>query len=146
MIEPDAGLRRRVMIVAALAATAVVLLVLDRPIIGSSDPQQSLADLRPLDGIVDSLLVQYGVHKEKVRKWQVRTPDGRLVRTERRVLVPASFMSVEFNRDLNRAVTPRHARVAATERTKESVVILHIVQQGATVLTVSLVEDANGSR
>jgi hypothetical protein len=144
MIKLD--LRRRIMVAAALAGCAVVLLVLDQPDGGSSDAQAFRASLHSLDGVVDSLLVHYGIPKEKVRKWQVLTPDGKLIRTDRRVLVPAGFVTTEFNRDLNRAVSPWNARVAATERTKESVVVLHIVRDGATVLTASLVQEEAKSR
>jgi len=144
MIKLD--LQRRVMIAAALAGCAVVLLVLDQPTGRSFDAQQFRADLQTFDGVVDSLLALYGVQKQKVRKWQVLTPDRRLIRTERRVLVPPGFLTMEFNRDLNRAVSPLDARVAATERTKESVVILHVVNQGATVLTTSLVQEEVKSR
>lgn len=144
MIRLD--LRRRVMLAATLAGCAVVLLVLDQSDRRSSDPQVFRSSLHSLDGIVDSLLMHYGIPKEKVRKWQVLTPDGKLIRTDRRVLVPASFVTTEFNRDLNRAVSPWNARVAATERTKESVVVMHIVRDGATVLTASLVHEEVKSR
>jgi len=134
-------LRSRVVIATTLAVLTIMLLVVEPHLNGSSRSTPSAENTRLVDQVVDSLIIQYGVKRDKIKKWQVRLPDGRRIRTERRVLVPLDFVSVEFNRDLNRAVAQYGAKVSGTERTKESVVVFHIVQEGITTHTIALVEE-----
>jgi len=133
----DQNIRSRVIVVAGLSLATALLLV-DKTDFVSPKPLKT----DPLLGaVVETLLRKHKVEREQVRTWQVKGPDGRYFRTERRVRTPNGFPSVEFNWELNKAVSPGGARVAGTERTKERVVVLHIVKEGRTVETISLVEN-----
>lgn len=134
------------MIAAALAVLGVVLLASDDFAPALTNRQPAAADLQAIDIAIDSLLSRYGITARQVRKWQVRTGDGMTARTERRALVPPELATVEMNRDLSRAVSAFNGHVVGTERTKESVVVLHVVVRGTTVQSVSLVTDARASR
>jgi hypothetical protein len=140
MSSAGQGLRMRLILAVGLLLAALALFLLDESLSGSSSkpvpPDPSLS------AIIEQLLKEYGVGGNQVRTWHVKTPNGSIIRTERRVLVPRGFPAVEFNRDLNKAMLSHGARVAGTERTKESVVVLHVVQHGQTVQTISLVEEA----
>ena len=141
MTEADTGLRHRVIIAGTFAALAVVLLGIDEfaPAFASSPPTAS--EIQAIDNAVDSVLSRYGIATKQARSWFVRTADGTAVRKERRIPVRHDLASIELNRDLNRAVSEFNGHVIGSERTKESVVVLHVVVKGMTVQSISLVAD-----
>jgi hypothetical protein len=119
-----------------------VFLALAALVLFASRPGGDHACRLPLDNAIDSLLSAYGVQPQRVKKWVVRTPDGTPVRTERRVLLPPKVKSLDFNRDLSTVAAGYDAVVAGTERTKEMLVVLHVVTDGYTVQTISLVPES----
>jgi hypothetical protein len=142
------SVRPRVLIIAFLAASAAMLAgvnhVQDR--IGDRRTQRLVASVfdasqnqARIDMEVDTLLVRYGIDLQEVRSWQVLTPEKRYIRSERRVLVGPDFNSLNFNLDLQRQVAPFGARVVATERTKESTVIMHLKLDGRIMQSISFV-------
>jgi len=130
-----ASIVSRGILAAALAVLALVLFLLHQPARETPDErtQGVRRDLRSVNAVVDTLLLLHGIGKDQVRSWQVKTPDRKFIRTERRVLVPPDFISVKFNHALNRALEGTGARVVATERTKENTVTIHI-KNGPTII------------
>ncbi|MDH4070376.1 MAG: hypothetical protein OEV30_08125 [Ignavibacteria bacterium] len=91
-----------------------------------------------VDAAVDSLLVSYRIDRTGEKKWTVKSKGGTPLRIERRVLIPADLVTLLFNRDLGIAVRRYGGHVVGTERTRESVVVLHVVVGGMTLHTISL--------
>jgi hypothetical protein len=135
----DSSVRRRIGVALILGILAVVLVL-----ITSSDepPHTGTLSGGPLvasvDSLVDGFLREQGIDRKKERKWSVRNRDGDVIRMERRVLVPPDLITLELNRALDHAVEPLGGHVAGTERTKESIVVLHVVVGGMTVHTLTL--------
>ena len=125
----------RLVVAAGLAVVATVLFLMEHPApVGPAERAQTVrGDLRSVNTVVDTVLARHGITQDQVRSWQVRTPDKKFLRTERRVMVPPDFISVKFNHDLNEALDGTGARVVATERTKENTVTVHI-KSGATII------------
>ena len=143
------GRDRRVVLAWLLASCAVVLILLN---IASDKISQKRGQGRStsatavlekdelVDGInnaVDSLFTQYEIDRRAVKSWYVQTPDKRNIRLERRVVVPPDFVSMNFNLDLNRMVSSYGARAMATERTKESTVMVHIIRDNMIVQSIT---------
>lgn len=129
------ALRTRAFIAAGLALVAAVLFLLERsgtPVAGRNETAIR-TEIRSMEAVLDSVLRRHGITRDQVRTWQVRTPDRRFLRTERRITVPPDFVSVQFNRDLNQALDGTDIRAAATERTRENTVTVHL-KKGATII------------
>jgi hypothetical protein len=94
---------------------------------------------KEIDAVIDTLLMKYRIEKEWVKSWQVQTPEKGFLRSERRVLVPPDFVSLSFNLDLNRMLSDYGARAIASERTKESIVTMHVVKESTVLETLSFV-------
>jgi hypothetical protein len=126
------SLRLRLMILGALALAAVVLLlalrVRDKV---EARTLMSEAAARPvlveIDARVDSLLDRHDIKQEWRKSWTVTNPAKKFIRKERRIFVPARFVSLDFNHELSRELSGLHARLVATERTRESTVTMHIL-------------------
>jgi len=120
------------MILGALALAAVVLLlalrVRDKV---EARTLMSEAAARPvlveIDARVDSLLDRHDIKQEWRKSWTVTNPAKKFIRKERRIFVPARFVSLDFNHELSRELSGLHARLVATERTRESTVTMHIL-------------------
>lgn len=94
---------------------------------------------RDIDTVIDTLLSKYRIEKEWVKSWQVQNHEKGFLRSERRVLVPPDFISLSFNLDLNRMLSDYGARAIASERTKESIVTMHVVKEGTVLETLSFI-------
>lgn len=127
-------------VAAALLGVLAVLLSGDMSAERSEDlhSRASGPALELIDSTVDSLLAAYRVDRSREKKWTIRTKDGEPVRIERRVFVPSDLVSLKFNRDLGISVEGFGGRVIGTERTRESVVVLHVIVDSRTVHTISL--------
>ena len=90
---------------------------------------------------IDSLLQRQHIHREWVKSWQVKTPERRFIRLERRVFVPKGFLSLKFNLELSRMLSKYGARVVATEHARENIVTMHVILSGFIVQTVAFVEN-----
>lgn len=145
------GLRnnRRVVLAWLLASCALVLVLLNiasekiaqRSGRGRSTATQVVSEkdetVAAINSAVDSLLTRYQVDRRAVKSWYVQTPDKKNIRLERRVIVSADFLSMNFNLDLNRMVSAYGASAMATERTKESTVMVHIIRDNMIVQSIT---------
>jgi hypothetical protein len=109
----------------------------------SQKAEQKEIHARPLlaeiNTVVDTLLNRYQIESNWVKSWSVFTPDKKFVREERRVYVPQRFIALDFNHDLSRALEHLGVRVVATERTRESSVSMHIVNDGMIIESIGFV-------
>ena len=140
---------RRVVLAGLLAGCALVLVLLNiasekiaqRSGRGRSTATQIISEKdetnAAFNDAVDSLFTRYQVDRSAVKSWYVQTPDKKNIRLERRVTVPADFLSMNFNLDLNRMVSAYGARAMATERTKESTVMVHIIKDKMIVQSIT---------
>jgi hypothetical protein len=98
---------------------------------------------RPLLGqvnkVIDTLLERHQVDIKWVKSWSVFAPGKKFIRVERRVYVPPRFISLDFNHDLGRELARFDLRVVATERTKESTVSMHIINNGMVIESITFV-------
>ena len=145
------GLRnnRRVVLAWLLASCALVLVLLNiaseriaqRSGRGRSTLTRTVSEkdevTSAINDAVDSLFTRYEIDRLTVKSWYVQTPDKKNIRLERRVIVPSDFLSMNFNLDLNRMVSAYGARAMATERTKESTVMVHIIKDKAIVQSIT---------
>jgi hypothetical protein len=101
-------------------------------------PREGSLTAAALNAHVDSVCVLFGLDLRAGRTRRVKGESGSPMREERRFRVPPDFSILEFNSALNTRLLPSGARVAATERPKEKSVIMCIVKNGQTLLTVVL--------
>lgn len=127
-----------------LAVGALVLLMANR-VTEKIEEKSALkeAQARPLlaqvNAVVDTLLERYEIEDKWVKSWSVFTPGRKFVREERRVYVPPRFISLDFNHDLSDMLSQYNVRVVATERTKESTVLMHVINDGMIIESLSFV-------
>ena len=89
---------------------------------------------------IDALLQRENIRREWIRSRQVKTPEKKFIRLERRVFVPRSFLSLKFNLELSRQLARYGARVVATEHTRENIVTMHVIVAGLIVQSLAFVE------
>ncbi len=132
---------RKLVLASTLALLAIGLMVADRLRAGDSpavnDFAAAHADAGQINAVVDTMLQRYAVDLRAITTWKVQTPDKKLLRMEQRVVVPHEFPSVKFNYELNQQLLPLAARIAATERSKENVVTMHVVSHGVIIRSMS---------
>jgi hypothetical protein len=143
MITGDATerLRGRLIVAGILALAGIGLTVADRLMAAGhnvivNDFAAAHASSTQINADVDALLGQYSIEPKAINSWRVLTPDKKFLRLEQRIVVPHEFASVEFNHKLSQLILPRGARVAATERSKENVVTMHVVNDGVIIRTI----------
>lgn len=130
------GTLSRLSIAGGLALAGFLLITID-----PTNGVGPVIDEASLDRSIDSLLLAYGVPPKAVNKRVVRTLSGAPLRTERRVLIPPGFSNLDFNRDLSRIAGRYFGIVSGTERTREMIVVLHVVLREKTVQSISLVTE-----
>lgn len=135
-------LKSRLVLTGILALLAAALTVADRLV--AAGPSSVVNDFatahaggKQINAAIDGLLGRYGFEPRTTTIWKVMTPDKKFLRLEQRIVVPHDFASVEFNHRLSQEILPFGARVAATERSKENVVSMHIVNDGVIIRTIS---------
>ena len=134
---------RRLWILAGLAVACLGLflanrfVVLERTAAPALPPEDSLT-AAALNVHVDSVCIRFGLDPGAGRTRRVKGESGSPTRNERRFRVPPDFSTLEFNSALNTRLLPSGACVVATERTREKSVIMCIVKNGQTLLTVVL--------
>ena len=145
------GIQRRLIVAGLLVIGALILIPatrladrsgkLEKARRGSSRQivHASQSVQKEIDAVIDTLLARYRIEKEWVKSWQVQIPEKGFRRSERRVFVPPDFISLSFNLDLNRMLADCGARAIASERTKESIVTMHVVKEGTVLETLSFV-------
>ena len=132
------------MVAGVLAGCALILFLADRPTLtvggAASRPRLPGPGGAPaVHDVIDSLFARYRIDRGSIKTWRVQTPDRKFARVEQRVPVPPDFISVKFNHDLNQRLAEHGARVIATERTKENLVTMHILQDNVIVRSISFV-------
>jgi hypothetical protein len=135
-------LKRRLMIAGVLAFLGVALTLADRFVPPGSnavvnDFAAAHADSKQINAAIDALLGRYLIEPRAMTTWRVTTPDKKFLRLEQRIVVPYGFATVEFNHQLSQEVLPFGARVAATERSRENVVTMHVVKNGVIIRTIA---------
>jgi hypothetical protein len=135
-------LRRRLVIAGILALAGIALSVADRLVPATAraavnDFASAHGGSKEINAEADALLGQYKIDPKGITTWKVMTPDKKFLRLEQRAVVPHDFATVEFNHKLNQRILPYGAHVAATERSKENVVTMHILNQGVIIRTIS---------
>jgi hypothetical protein len=139
---PDPGISRRLKIAGVLAALAILLFAADRLFPSSAVDSTLLRENERTAGLaagraLDSLFVRCGIDRGSIATWQVFSAERKFMRVEQRVVVPPDFVSLQFNHDLAELVAPLDLRVVGTERAKENIVTMHIVQSGLTIRSVT---------
>lgn len=127
-----------------LAVGSLVLLMANR-VTEKIEKKTALkaAQARPLlqlvNAAVDTLLDRDRIDEKWVKSWSVFTPTRKFIREERRIYVPPRFISVDFNHDLADMLSKYGVRVVATERTRESTVSMHVINDGMIIESISFV-------
>ncbi len=133
---------RRLTVAGLLALLGIGLSLADRVVPGGrgtdvNEFATAHAGSGPINATVDTLLRRYGIDLRTITTWRMLTPDRKLLRVEQRVFVPHDFPSVELNYELNQQLLPLGARIAATERSRENVVTMHVVNRGVIIRSIS---------
>jgi hypothetical protein len=138
------AVRTRLIIAAILALGAAVLTGMDT-LKGSRQKVESGAKkeaaVEAIEGVVDTLLSQYGFVKTDVRTWYATPGGARTGRKVQRVVIGQGFLSILFNHELDARVAPFGAHVVATEHSREEIVTMHIVRGGATIRSITFATD-----
>ena len=138
------AIRWRLVAVGMLAVSSLVLFMASR-VSEKTEKKSALKEVqaRPLlaqvNSVIDTLFDRYQIDPKWVKTWNVFTPGKKFIREERRVYVPPRFISLDFNHDLSRTLADYGVQVVATERTKESTVSMHILNDGMIIESISFV-------
>jgi hypothetical protein len=138
------GITRRLWVAAGLGISALALTLAGGTALKDADCGAMAGELPPavVAGIrdsVDAVLTRYAIDRAEMKSWRVQGTGGRVFRFALGASVPADFPTLQLNRALGAALRPFDAGVFATERTKARTVTMHIVRDGVTVWSVSLV-------
>jgi hypothetical protein len=134
-------LKSRLMIAGILAIAGIALSVTDRLVAAGgngivNDFAAAHAGSKQIGAAVDALLGTYAIEPKAITTWRVLTPEKKFLRLEQRIVVPHDFASVEFNHKLSQQILPFGARIAATERSRENIVTMHILNEGVIIRTI----------
>lgn len=143
LAEP--AVRKRLVAAGVLAVCALLLTAAGAGAGSPAAPGTDAENRRAETGIaaaLDSLLAQEGVVAADVRTWRATAAGRPTGRIEQRVTVGRAFLSISFNHALGLRLSPFGARVVGTEKTREQIVTMHIIRDGATIRSISFVTDA----
>lgn len=145
MIDGDPSLRRRAYLALVLAVSSLLLLwaynVIPRAQAGNAVDRATAA--KAIAVAVDILCTRHGFGPASIKTWRASAGGTSLDRIEQRIWVEPGFLSLLVNRELQSLVAPVGGHVVATERTKDNVVTMHIVRNGATVRSISFMMNPN---
>jgi len=137
----DGSRKMRLMLAGALAVCALVLFAFERyTSTGGRTGVRAGSTEAAITADIDALLQRENIRREWIRSRQVKTPEKKFIRLERRVFVPRSFLSLKFNLELSRQLARYGARVVATEHTRENIVTMHVIVAGLIVQSLAFVE------
>ena len=139
----EKGIIFRLLLAAALGCAAVGLFLLERMRTDEDSRPDFAATLQTLDHQVDSVLAQFGIDQQWIRKRRITIPGQEAVRIERRIAIPAGFAPVLLNAALNSMARRHNGRAIATEDLKQSSVTVYIEMQKVIVQTIILKTDHN---
>jgi hypothetical protein len=91
-----------------------------------------------IDQEVDTLLVQFGIAPEWIKKKSVPVSGTDFQRIERKVLIPVSVLPVRINLALNEMARRYGGRAVASENMKENTVTIHLNMGGTILQTIIL--------
>ncbi len=138
-------MRQRLLLAGALAGVSLLLFGIQALDPSAGSGSAGAADRRNVQQqvatAIDTLLGSHGIDPREARVWTAPGPGKTSGRVEERVIVPPSFVSLDFNHRLNLALAPLGAHVVATERTRENTVTMHIVSNGKTIRSLILVRE-----
>ena len=151
MILPQPGSPFRVRIILAVVLSlCAIALTGGEFLTGHRNPRAGDAPMdrrraeAEIAATVDTLVARYGIDPKRIHTWRATAGGQPTGRIEQRILVGSDFVSLKFNHELLNRLASFAARVVATERTKENIVIMHIVREGKTIR--SLVFEADTGR
>ncbi|MBI4546993.1 MAG: hypothetical protein HY707_03375, partial [Ignavibacteriae bacterium] len=98
--------------------------------------QDLIIAAKQIDHEVDSVLVEFDIHKHWGRKRQIAVAKTNLYRTERRMLIPPDALPIQINLALNAMAKRYNGRAIASENMKDNSVTIHIEVDGYIVETV----------
>jgi len=141
-VEDVDRLKRLLKIAGALAIVAVALTLVDRLLAAGTDKivndfSGAHAGGAQINAAIDAVLGRYPIEPKSVSSWKVMTPDKKFLRLEQRIVMPYDFAAVQCNHELSREILPFGGRIAATERSRENVVTMHVLNQGVIIRTIS---------
>ena len=140
----EKGLIFRLLSAILLGAAALGLFLLNNRESGSlheSDASGTSAVLRAIDPEIDSVLTQFGVRQEWIRKKRISSEN--VIRYERRVSIPRTVVPALLNRAMNALARRFDGRAVATENLKQNTVTIHVEIGKVIVETVVLKIDPN---
>jgi len=138
----DGRVKGRIMVAGLLAACALMLVMAN--IVAENKARRAVtavpmsqASLREIDKVIETLLNRFQIDRSKITSRNVQTPDTKLFRVERRVLVSPDFASLRLVQQLNQLVAPFGARAVATERTAENRVTVHVIRDRVIIQSIA---------
>ena len=120
---------------------AAVLFIVNRhPDIKSPEEieKEYVAAAGTLDHQIDTLLQDFGIEKEWVKRTVVSDQVGNFTRIERRVAIPSDILPASMNKEINSLARKFDGRAVATENLKDNSVTIHIVLHEKIIHTVIL--------
>jgi hypothetical protein len=91
-----------------------------------------------IDQEVDTLLAQFGIAPEWIKKKSVAVTGSDFQRTERKVLIPVNLLPVRINLAFNEMARRYGGRAVASENMKENTVTIHLDMGGTILQTIIL--------
>jgi len=132
----------RVIAAAGLALGAFGLFLMSRASLHETvhltAPAISAEVATAIDREVDTLLHQFQIEPEWMRKSVVDIPNSTARRTERRIAIPAEILPVQMNVALNTLARRYNGRAIAYENSKEHSVTINIEIQGCVLQNILL--------
>ncbi|HXG01094.1 MAG TPA: hypothetical protein VNL69_09910 [Bacteroidota bacterium] len=125
---------RWVLLLGSAVAVALLSFVGMKVLDASSGVSQAPPDV---GAVVRRMFGQYRIDPQDVRTRKVKV--GAVTRLERRVTVPVEFNTLNFNRDLSRALAEIGTTVTASEKAYDNSVTMHIRKDGVIVESIIFV-------
>ncbi len=92
--------------------------------------RKSYESLTKVDAAIAKLLAQFQIQPKSIATRKIKNGDGKFARTERRIVVPPEFNTLEFNRALSERVVEFGATAIATEKSEDKSVTMHVKKDG----------------
>jgi hypothetical protein len=141
MNQIDKGMIFRVLLSVSLALAALGLFMISRTK-SPKPPEQVQRDISTIatdiDREVDSILAGFSIEKQWIKKRQIPIPSTKLLRTERKVLIPIDVLPVQMNLAFNAMAHRYDGRAVASENLKEQTITIHLELERYVLQTIIL--------
>lgn len=119
----------------------IVALILSSEVCKDSknSSEKYLQALPQIESAVAKLLSRYHIDAKSIKRRNVQSSDGTFTRIEKRISVESEFNSLNFNYDLNQAVSEFGATAIASEKSEDKSVTMHIKKDGVILQSVVFV-------